>query len=173
MEKLKMIIKKSKLPLSFVIISLFFIFFTSEKPLVGGDGNFVFEVAKEINLLPWYHAFPDEWRAMHMEKIGNRKVKKENCLICHYDPEKFCYRCHNYVGVKKVIFKDKKPFKFEGLDSDPPEDHVPIEKWRVLHDNTIISGKNSIKDHCLTCHFDPDNFCNICHSSINVRKIMN
>jgi len=144
-----------------------------EKPAVGSKGELSLMKVENVDLLPWYHRPISKWRASHMDMISSGKVSAKGCLACHYEPDKFCNKCHQYVGVKKV-FEGKNGREvlelsiMEGME--PPANHKPLYKWRTKHDEMIVFGKESIGD-CLGCHFEPDKFCNRCHLNIGIRKI--
>jgi hypothetical protein len=146
-----------------------------EKPSMGGEGVTSLQTVKNVDIMPWYHLPVDNWRATHMDFIEAGKVQKENCLPCHYEPDKFCNRCHGYVGVKKVFPENKTGRELLSLeimkDLEPTPDHDPLVKWRTAHDEAIVFGQSSI-DGCLGCHFEPDNFCNKCHLNAGIRKIV-
>ncbi|MBF0345250.1 MAG: hypothetical protein HQL06_13605 [Nitrospirae bacterium] len=147
-----------------------------EKPSPDGHGELALQVPAGVDVMPWFHLPIDKFRGNHMNLIRSGKVSAEGCLTCHSEPNKFCNKCHDYVGVKHV-FTDTagKPLRDQlnlSVDSaiPPPDNHKDLEKWRTTHDNVIINGEDNIKT-CLGCHSEPDNFCNQCHAKIGIRKI--
>lgn len=157
--------------------SIFLLVFSCEKvdkPAVNGKGPLALEVAKGIDIVPWHHMPADKWRASHMDIISSGKVSQNSCLLCHAEPDKFCNKCHDYAGAKKVVFDNtniKKLLALEVIEGlQPTSDHLPIQEWRVKHDNAILSGQAQLTA-CLGCHFEPDKFCNRCHATSGIRKI--
>jgi hypothetical protein len=41
------------------------------------------------------------WKANHGNEIASGKVSEDTCKNCH-QPQKFCNKCHAYVGVKLI-----------------------------------------------------------------------
>jgi hypothetical protein len=167
----------SNFKLLIMIFSLLLIVSSCEKvdkPAVNGKGTLALEVAKETDIVPWHHMPADKWRSTHMDLISSGKVSKDSCLLCHPEPDKFCDKCHEYVGVKKVVFTDKDLKHLLSLEIMPgllpTPDHSPINEWRIKHDNSIIYGQTPITT-CLGCHPEPDKFCNKCHLNAGIRKI--
>ncbi|MBF0607870.1 MAG: hypothetical protein SFH39_16405 [Candidatus Magnetobacterium sp. LHC-1] len=145
-----------------------------EKPTFEGSGELVMAKPTGVDLMPWYHTPIGKFRGNHMNMIASGKIKAEGCLPCHNEPDKFCNKCHDYVGTKHV-FTDKKTIK-EALNLvvdpniPPPDSHKDKDAWRTTHDNAIIKGDDKLSD-CLGCHAEPENFCNQCHASVGIRKI--
>ncbi len=73
-----------------------------EKPAIKGKGPLALEVMEGLPA-PDYHKPARVWMATHMDNLNAGKVKMEECLGCHMEPDKFCNNCHNYVGVKKIV----------------------------------------------------------------------
>ncbi len=73
-----------------------------EKPAVKGKGPLALEVMEGLPA-PDYHKPTREWVATHMDKLSAGKMKMEECLGCHMEIDKFCNRCHDYVGAKKIV----------------------------------------------------------------------
>ncbi|MBF0566355.1 MAG: hypothetical protein HQK89_14050 [Nitrospirae bacterium] len=157
-----------------------------EKPAVGGQGEFALSVPEGMELMPWHHMPLEKIKehdvevtkagnikANHMDLIKSGKVKEKGCLACHYDPDQFCNKCHEYAGVSNRFpgQNGKAVLMLEVPDGiPPPPSHSPIDKWRATHDRAIIYGGEKISD-CLGCHSDPENFCNKCHVNAGLRKI--
>lgn len=133
------------------------------------------EAIRNVDIMPWYHIPVKKWRSSHMNIINSGAVTKENCLPCHYEPEKFCNKCHEYVGVKGIFPSGKNARQLLSLEIveglEPTPDHIPIGDWRTKHDEAIIFRKVSI-DTCYLCHSEPDKFCNRCHKNAGVRNII-
>jgi hypothetical protein len=146
----------------------------ADKPAVNGKGALSLEVAKGTDISPWHHMPADKWRASHMDFISSGKASQNSCLLCHAEPDKFCNKCHEYVGVKKVAFENTDVKKLLALEVaeglQPTPDHAPLQEWRIKHDNAILSGQAQLTA-CLGCHFEPDKFCNKCHATSGIRKI--
>lgn len=51
-----------------------------------------------------------------------------------------------------------------------PQYHAPAENWRAGHSAYVRTSKYG-EAECLTCHADPDVFCNQCHTYAGVRLI--
>ncbi len=51
-----------------------------------------------------------------------------------------------------------------------PEYHAPAENWRAGHSAYVRTSEYG-EAECLTCHADPDVFCNQCHDYAGVRLI--
>ncbi|MBF0566409.1 MAG: hypothetical protein HQK89_14355 [Nitrospirae bacterium] len=164
-----------------------------EKPAVGTQGGeYSMSVPEGIELMPWHHMPIKEMKehdkelnkettvnkygnikANHMDLIKCGKARKEGCLVCHYEPDAFCNKCHDYAGVPKVFpgLNGRSVLMLEIPDGIPaPPSHSPLDKWRATHDRAIIYGGEKITD-CFACHPDPDTFCNKCHVSAGLRKI--
>ncbi len=144
-----------------------------EKPVIGGEGELALKIAGDADISPVYHTPVESWRASHMNVISSGKVTQESCLACHYEPDNFCNKCHKYVGAQNV-FEGKNGKQVLGLVTEEgmekPNDHTPLDMWRLSHDNDIITAKSSLEE-CLGCHYEPDNFCNKCHVGAGIRKI--
>jgi hypothetical protein len=41
------------------------------------------------------------WKANHGKEVEAGKVSEDTCMNCH-QPEKFCNKCHAYVGVRLI-----------------------------------------------------------------------
>ena len=55
-------------------------------------------------------------------------------------------------------------------DVTAPDYHQPLETWRVEHP-AYVQASAAGEAECLTCHDDPDAFCNQCHSYAGVRLV--
>ena len=85
-----------------------------EKPVVNGQGKLALEVKEGIPA-PDYHSPIDKWTSTHMEKLARgqvalpngqpQQISEADCQGCHPKPDKFCNRCHKYVGVKTISYK--------------------------------------------------------------------
>lgn len=85
-----------------------------EKPKIKGEGKLALEVMEGIPA-PDYHSPIDKWTATHMDKLARgevmlsngqpQKITQADCEGCHPEPDKFCNRCHRYVGVKTISYK--------------------------------------------------------------------
>ncbi|MBF0487612.1 MAG: hypothetical protein HQK98_05565 [Nitrospirae bacterium] len=144
-----------------------------EMPAVGAKGESALQVPEGIHLFPWYHV-KDKIASNHMTLISKGKVTVANCLPCHHNPDKFCNKCHEYVGVEPVLvgktYKDVLALEMPPPGIPPPPSHSPIETWKTTHDEAIISGKETIAT-CSGCHPAADQFCNKCHENAYIRKI--
>ncbi|MDI6801513.1 MAG: hypothetical protein QMD01_05610 [Thermodesulfovibrionales bacterium] len=165
--------------LMMIILSLFLISTAacqkSEKPSVSSKGAAMLQTAAGVDVMPAYHVPVAKWRSTHMDEINAGRVKVGGCLPCHSEPENFCNKCHEYVGAKKVLIEGKGIKQLLSLEVteglQPTPDHQPIGQWRTRHDEAIIYGKAPITS-CLGCHFEPEKFCNRCHSAAGIRKII-
>lgn len=85
-----------------------------EKPAVKGQGELALEVMEGIPA-PDYHSPRGKWIATHMDKLSSgevvlpngvpHQITQSDCQGCHPEPEKFCNRCHRYVGVIEISYK--------------------------------------------------------------------
>ncbi|MCG6553898.1 MAG: hypothetical protein L7F77_16360 [Candidatus Magnetominusculus sp. LBB02] len=145
----------------------------TERPAIAADGDAKLEIPAGIHIFPWYHN-KETIAANHMILIAKEKVAVSNCLPCHHEPDKFCNKCHEYVGVRKVLvgktYKDVLALEMPVAGIPAPPSHTPIETWKTGHDETIIYGKETIAT-CSGCHTSADNFCNKCHENAGIRKI--
>ncbi|MBF0466869.1 MAG: hypothetical protein HQK88_16080 [Nitrospirae bacterium] len=144
-----------------------------EPPAANGTGEYALTVPTNVDLLPWYHVPTSNVRRVHMILLKSGQIPANACFPCHTEPDKFCNKCHAYVGSPKI--PADKPYKeVLGLevnkDIPAPDYHMPLNEWRYKHDSYIITGKAKL-DECLGCHAEPDNFCNKCHLNANIRKI--
>lgn len=73
-----------------------------EKPAVGGKGPLSLQVAEGL-ASPNYHKPADIWMAAHMDQLNSGRMKQQECLGCHSEPDNFCNKCHLYIGAKKII----------------------------------------------------------------------
>jgi hypothetical protein len=185
---------KANISLKLLFVSLILILLglslgcQKEKPAVGSQGEYAMSVPEGIELLPWHHMPVTEVKehgkdvtvkkygnikANHMDLMKSGKVKKEGCLVCHYEPDQFCNKCHDYAGVEKVFpgLNGRSALMLDIPDGIPaPPSHSPLDTWRATHDRAIINGQEKISD-CFACHPDPDTFCNKCHVNAGLRKI--
>lgn len=76
-----------------------------DKPTEKGDHSFVL-VVPEDEEPPISHIPLERWRAWHMVSIERGDSTIERCMNCH-EHEKFCDRCHSYVGVPKIKVAEK------------------------------------------------------------------
>jgi hypothetical protein len=51
-----------------------------------------------------------------------------------------------------------------------PEYHVPLERWRTLHRETLNQGDFTQRE-CVLCH-NPKTGCNQCHAYVGAKKII-
>ncbi|MCI4624481.1 MAG: hypothetical protein L3V56_00805 [Candidatus Magnetoovum sp. WYHC-5] len=148
-----------------------------ENPVMTDENIKAFESQEIIDLIPYWHRPIKEWRNVHMDKFNSGEVTLSNCIVCHSDPETFCNRCHEYVGVKNIVI-DKSQKEFLKLElspslrapDEPPMKHYPLETWVFNHDDAIIFANVNI-NQCLGCHQQAQAFCNKCHKNVGVRKI--
>lgn len=75
------------------------------KPAQDGAHAFVL-VVPEGDEPPISHKPLERWRAWHMVTIERGDSTIERCMNCH-EYEKFCYRCHTYVGVPEIEYEKK------------------------------------------------------------------
>ncbi|MBF0539169.1 MAG: hypothetical protein HQL03_13050 [Nitrospirae bacterium] len=164
----------TRLLLLLVLCTVWSIGCSVEKPTANGSGELALTIPTDVDLMPWYHLPIDKFKGNHMDMIASGKIKAEGCLPCHNEPDKFCNKCHDYVGVNHVFTEGKSIEAILNLvepkDMPPPDSHKDIAKWRTTHDNAIIKGDEKVSD-CLGCHAEPDEFCNKCHNSVGIRKI--
>ncbi|MBF0459387.1 MAG: hypothetical protein HQK99_15970 [Nitrospirae bacterium] len=144
-----------------------------EKPAINGKGESALQAPEGIHLFPWYHV-KIAIATDHMTLINKGKLKVENCLPCHHYPDKFCNKCHEYVGAAKILegksYKDVLGLEMPAPGIPPPPSHSPIDTWKTTHDESIINGKEPIAT-CSGCHPVADQFCNKCHENAGIRKI--
>jgi hypothetical protein len=84
-----------------------------DKPMVKGQGELALEVMEGVPA-PEYHNPKAKWTATHMDLLSKgqvilpngqiQEITQAECQGCHTDPDKFCNRCHRYVGVKTVSY---------------------------------------------------------------------
>jgi hypothetical protein len=51
---------------------------------------------------PATHVPVERWRTHHLEYLNNGLVSQDQCMTCH-QPEKYCNKCHEYVGVMRIV----------------------------------------------------------------------
>lgn len=73
-----------------------------EKPAVKGKGPLSLQVMEGLPA-PDYHKPADRWMATHMDQLNSGRMKQDECMACHMEPEQFCNKCHTYIGAKKVV----------------------------------------------------------------------
>lgn len=77
-----------------------------DKPTQEGAHGFVLVVPQNEEP-PISHKPLERWRAWHMVNIERGDSTIGRCLNCH-EYEKFCYRCHTYVGVPEIEHEKEK-----------------------------------------------------------------
>jgi len=88
-----------------------------EKPAVKGQGELALEVMDGVPA-PEYHNPIAKWTSTHMDILARgqvlmpdgqmQEITQTECQRCHTDPDKFCNKCHKYVGVKTVSYSQGK-----------------------------------------------------------------
>ncbi|MBF0518059.1 MAG: hypothetical protein HQK97_13275 [Nitrospirae bacterium] len=173
-----MLLRSSKYRTAAIVLLVVFAFVAAgckniEKPAVGGTGDSALELPTGIKIFPWYHE-NGKIANNHMTLMAKGKVNEANCLPCHQNPDKFCNKCHDYVGVPKVMagktYKDILALEMPAPGVPAPPSHTPIDTWKTAHDESIINGKETIAT-CAGCHPVAEQFCNKCHDNAGIRKI--
>ncbi|NOZ59671.1 MAG: hypothetical protein GXO66_08900 [Euryarchaeota archaeon] len=120
------------------------------------------------------------WKANHGKEVGAGKVSEESCLNCH-QPEKFCNKCHAYVGVRLIEAEGAAPAA--PAKEEAPEAQQPQPPAAEAEAKPALHGEG----RCDQCHDAPTmedmrtglhkqafekfeghkNFCQECH---NVEK---
>ncbi|KJR40474.1 hypothetical protein MCHI_003633 [Candidatus Magnetoovum chiemensis] len=145
-----------------------------DKPDLSKEEAPAFKALHTVNLYPGYHTPLDRWRRIHMDKLKSKQVTIDNCVVCHTEPNKFCNRCHDYLGTKRIhVDKSyKEILQLETPKMEAPDTHTPADEWRFKHDNYIIFEDGADISTCLGCHSSADKFCNKCHTKGDIRPII-